>query len=182
MQINIEKRYIATIISIILLLAFAGYVIAVTGVSHTADEIISVDWSQITNRPAGLDDGDDVGGIEGGAVLWFNNVGTLLKDGANIPEFSCKGDTIFYYYGRAKVQNGKVYTRARVLRYGVEVYCDSGWIQGTKAECFNQRHPAVYMGEKSTIKVDSYGATLTGTSYDGYGRPSQACTSSGKWT
>ncbi|MGD2073199.1 MAG: hypothetical protein PVG65_06905 [Candidatus Thorarchaeota archaeon] len=41
MQIKIEKRYIATIISVILLLAFAGYVIAVEGVSHTADELPS---------------------------------------------------------------------------------------------------------------------------------------------
>ena len=51
MQLRIEKRYIATIISIILLLAFAGYVIATAGVSHTAVEIVSVDWSQITNKP-----------------------------------------------------------------------------------------------------------------------------------
>ena len=51
MQIKIEKRYIATIISIILLLAFAGYVIAVSGVSHTDDEITSLSWDKITNKP-----------------------------------------------------------------------------------------------------------------------------------
>ncbi|MGD2073201.1 MAG: hypothetical protein PVG65_06915 [Candidatus Thorarchaeota archaeon] len=43
MQIKIEKRYIATIISVILLLAFAGYVIATSGVSHS--------WEEITGKP-----------------------------------------------------------------------------------------------------------------------------------
>ena len=46
MQLKIEKRYIATIISIILLLAFAGYVIATAGVSHS--------WNELTDIPAGF--------------------------------------------------------------------------------------------------------------------------------
>ncbi|MGD2073198.1 MAG: hypothetical protein PVG65_06900 [Candidatus Thorarchaeota archaeon] len=176
MQIKIEKRYIATIISVILLLAFAGYVIAVEGVSHTADEIISVDWSQITNRPAGLDDGDDVGGIEGGAIIWVGNVGQILKDGAHIPVISCK-DTIhpyFNFYGQAKIENGKIYSRVW-YQTPYTIACDSGWVEGNSAKC-------VYAFWEPSLKVDAYGATLTGHQKNSYGGILSTCTSSGKWT
>ncbi|MGD2073200.1 MAG: hypothetical protein PVG65_06910 [Candidatus Thorarchaeota archaeon] len=67
MQLNIEKRYIATIISVILLLAFAGYVIATAGVSHS--------WNELTDIPAGFADGvDDTGAAAGSNVYYGTNI------------------------------------------------------------------------------------------------------------
>ena len=179
MQIKIEKRYIATIISVILLLAFAGYVIAVTGVSHTIDELPSIPWSKLTNVPPGLDDGDDVGGIEGGAVIWVGNVGKILKDGANTPEISCQQSHYpynRYYYGQAKIENGKIYIRARVSIPGGAISCSSGWVQGTTAQCTSQ------YGDKSVAEVDTYGIVVKGYTVDYYGRATSECTKSGQWT
>jgi len=74
--INFSNRWLYTIIAIGILAIIGVGVYAVAGVSHSADEIEEVDptvpssikdgitWTEISSRPAGLDDGDDVGGAD----------------------------------------------------------------------------------------------------------------------
>jgi hypothetical protein len=187
MQIKIEKRYIATIISIILLLAFAGYVIATSGVSHS--------WEEITGKPdlATKNYVDskvaDVGGIEGGAVIWFGDVGKILRDGASTTIPTCNYRDMIWggtqtAYGQSKVENGKLYTRAWMV--GNAYPCNSDWVEGNYAEC------EAYGAYRTTAY--HYKATMNSTTPEGnlivlhwksgtgaHG-PITQCTASGEWT
>jgi len=70
--INFSKRWLYTLIAIGILAIIGIGVYAVAGVSHSPEEIEglgalatkdSINWTEISNRPAGLDDGDDGGEV-----------------------------------------------------------------------------------------------------------------------
>ncbi len=98
LEINFSNKWLYTLIAIGILAIITAGVYAFTGnVGHTSDQIDEVDptviasvkdgisWTEISNRPAGLDDGDDVGGACPSGTLYYYDNG---------------GDTYHSFYGR----------------------------------------------------------------------------------
>ena len=190
MQINIQKRHLVIIVSVIVLLGVVGYGIAVVpSPGHSGAEIESLPWSKLTNVPAGLSDGDDVGGgcddpgvcsrvcigddcrskwptgLEGGIVVWVGNVGKLVKDGAAISQLFCRVELGFAAntYGQARIQNGQIQTRAWVDHHHRLNDCDSGWVTGTSASCETPVTETFHQGYKvkAVMSANADGGTLT---------------------
>ena len=91
-KINLTNRWLYTLIAIgILAIVGVGvYAIDTSQAWHSTDQIEglgtlatkdSVSWTEISNRPAGLDDGDDVGGS---SSLWTPSGSNIYYNDGNI--------------------------------------------------------------------------------------------------
>ena len=112
-------------------------------------------------------------------IVWFGNAGIFLKDGASVlaPHSVDDGQTIFR--GQAKYEEGKIYTRLRILDKSESIVCDSEWKQGLGAECSGNGYrvdaqtnaagvtlraykKVVFKGFRGAAKVKEYHFTFKG--------------------
>jgi len=66
-------------------------------------------------------------------VVWFRNVGIFLKEGAKASsDFSIEN---LKFFGDAKYEKGKIYTRVKILTKANKKVCDSGWKEEFSNKC-----------------------------------------------
>ncbi len=162
-QINFSNRWLYTSIVIWIILIVAVGVYAFTGnVGHTSDQIDEVDptviasvkdgisWTEISGRPAGLDDGDDVG-----SSVW-------TKSGSNIR------------YDAGAVGIGSINPMVRLLVAG------TGYTTGIQAWGGSYAIMGISYGSYGVIGnartgVKGFSGSSGGVGVEGYGWDTNSC-------